>query len=132
MVLHGHEHTYQRTRPLRFSPLDLAKAADAGGRNRLVPGKFSIDTKFDGNTITHPEGIIYLVTGAGGKSMYDPGSNNRHETWLHKEDDNADYVVKFISDRHSLTVFEMDSTSLQFTQIDEWGREIDRCRITKS
>lgn len=131
LVLHGHEHTYQRTRPLRFEPADLSRAADTGARNRLVPGKFTIDTRFDGTTATRPNGIIYVVTGAGGKSLYDPELNNNRAKWLHKEDDNADYVERFVSDRHSFTVFEMDQHSLQFTQIDEWGREMDRCRITK-
>lgn len=131
MVLHGHEHTYQRTRPLRFAPSDTAQASRVNGKKRLVPGKFSIDRKFDGKSVTKPDGILYITTGAGGKELYDPQCNEKPAQWLHPEDDNADYVARFLSDRHSLTVFDMDQKSLLLTQIDEWGQTIDTCRITK-
>ena len=136
VLLHGHEHTYQRTRPIKFAPSDVSAAKNLNSIKRLVPGTFAIDRNFDGIKNTKPEGIIYLTTGAGGKHLYDAESNNNPESWLHEEDNKADnkadYVAKFISDRHSLTVFEMDSLSLQFTQIDEWGGEIDKIKITKS
>jgi acid phosphatase type 7 len=131
VVLHGHEHTYQRTRPLRFAPTDITEARDTTRKKRLVPGKFTIDRQFDGNTVTKPDGILYITTGAGGKELYDPGFTHAPAKWLHSEDDKADYVACFISDRHSLTVFDMDHRSLSLTQIDEWGREIDRVHITK-
>jgi hypothetical protein len=131
IVLHGHEHTYQRTRPLRFAPTNTTAASRINGKKRLVPGKFAIDRKFDGKTVTRPDGIIYITTGAGGKELYDPGFTDTPAHWLHPEDDNADYVARFISDRHSLTVFDLDRHSLALTQIDEWGREIDRVQITK-
>jgi len=40
--------------------------------------------------------------------------------------------VKMITDRHSLTIIDMDRKSLTFTQIDEWGRPIDRFIVTKA
>ena len=130
VVLHGHEHTYQRTRPIRFAPSDLAGAKKVGGKSRLVPGEFTVDRAFDGEKVTKPEGVLYLTTGAGGKHLYDPESNNNPAKWLHPEDKNIDYVVRFVSDRHSLTTCEMDRDSLTFTQIDGWGNRIDRFRIT--
>jgi 3',5'-cyclic AMP phosphodiesterase CpdA len=132
IVLHGHEHTYQRTRPIRFEPTVMGRAVPGVKKTRLVPGKFTIDRKFDGKSVTKPDGILYIVTGAGGKHLYDPESNANPKNWLHAEDDNADYVMRFISDRHSLSVFDMDHRSLHLTQIDEWGGVIDRCLITKS
>ena len=132
IVLHGHEHTYQRTRPFRFAPTDLSGAKAINDKHRLVPGTFTIDPHFDGKTVTKPDGVLYLVTGAGGKHLYDPESNDNPHKWLHPEDNNADYVARFVSDRHSLTVVEMDAKSLQFTQIDEWGAEIDRFTVTKA
>ena len=132
IVLHGHEHTYQRTRPFRFAPADLSRAKAINTKDRLVPGTFTIDPHFDGKTVTKPDGIVYLVTGAGGKHLYDPESNENPQKWRHPEDNNADYVVRFVSDRHSLTVVEMDARSLLFTQIDEWGAEIDRFTVTKA
>jgi hypothetical protein len=131
VILHGHEHTYQRTRPLRFAPTDLTGAKAVPKKNRLVPGKFTVDRSFDGKKFTKPNGILYIVTGAGGKHLYDPESHDNPTNWLHSEDDNADYVARFVSDRHSLTVFDIDRVSLRLTQIDEWGNEIDHCRITK-
>ncbi len=132
VVLHGHEHGYQRTRPLRFAPSDVSQAKAVNSRRRLVPGAFAIDRKFDGRTTTKPDGILYVVTGAGGKHLYDPESNDNPPKWLHPEDGNADYVVRFVSDRHSLTIIDMDARALHFKQIDEWGTDIDRFTITKA
>jgi hypothetical protein len=131
VVLHGHEHNYQRTRPLRFAPKDPAAASAVNEKKRLVPGAFAVDRKFDGATETRPDGILYVTTGAGGKHLYDTDWNRRPDLWRHKEDDSADYVAAFVSDRHSLTVFDMDARSLTLTQVDQWGAVVDRCRITK-
>ena len=71
--LHGHEHVYQRTLPLRFAPGDLSKAAPGSHvSDRRIPGTFTLDTTFDGKMHTKPNGIIYITTGAGGKELYDP------------------------------------------------------------
>lgn len=132
LVLSGHEHNYQRTRPLRFVPSDLAGAKAVGHGARLVPGTFTVDREFDGKKKTKPNGIIYLTTGAGGNSLYDREMNNQPATWLHEEDARADYVDTMISDRHSLTVIDVDGHSLTWAQVDEWGVEIDRAKITKN
>lgn len=132
IVLHGHEHNYQRTRPFHFSPKNPADASqNIGTKKRLVPGTFTIDRAFDGVTKTKPDGITYVTTGAGGKHLYDTDWNRRPDLWRHKEDDNADYIAAFVSDRHSLTVFEMDAKSLVLTQIDQWGRLLDKVVFTK-
>jgi hypothetical protein len=44
----------------------------------------------------------------------------------------VDYVTKVISDRHSITVIDMDARSLAIRQIDEWGNEIDRFKIERA
>ncbi len=72
MVLSGHEHTYQRTRPIRFAPRDLSDAKLVNKSNRLVPGDFAVDRTYDGVKSVKPDGVIYLTTGAGGKHLYDP------------------------------------------------------------
>ena len=131
LVLNGHEHVYQRTRPLRFSPSDLTAAHTVGESKRLIPGQFTVDRKFDGTAITKPEGIIYVTTGAGGNSLYDPEMNRNPKNWLHKEDLEADYVAQMVTDRHSLTVIDMEEQTLTLRQIDEWGQEIDHVRISK-
>ena len=131
MCLHGHEHNYQRTRPMTFAPRDTARAKDINSLNRLVPGTFTIDRAFDGRHATKPQGIIYITTGAGGKHLYDRDQHQNPPKWTHAEDDHADYIARFISDRHSLTVFELDSESFLMRQIDEAGEEIERIRVTK-
>ena len=132
VVLSGHEHNYQRARPLRFEPSGPGKSADVGGKDRRVPGTFSIDRAFDGVSRTQPDGILHIVTGAGGKHLYDPGWTDNPARWTHADDGNADYVVKMVTDRHSLTVFDVDGPRLAMAQIDEQGVEFDRIIVTKS
>lgn len=130
--LHGHEHTYQRTMPFRFRPTDLSKAAPSHTDDRRIPGTFTVDTVFDGQKKTRPDGIIYITTGAGGKELYDPGFDNAPEKWRHPDDNNVAYVARFFSEQHSLTVFDLQASSLTLTQIDETGKEVDRVQISKA
>ncbi len=132
VCLHGHEHTYQRTRPFRFKPSDESQAKLAGKSKRLVPGTFTVDRRFDGKTVTKPDGIVYITTGAGGKHLYDPDQNGAPGSWLHEEDANADYCAKMVTDRHSLTIVDLDARTLTLRQVDEWGGEIDKIVITKA
>jgi hypothetical protein len=130
-VLGGHEHNYQRARPLRFSPSGPGKSADIGANDRRVPGTFRIDRTFDGVSDTRPDGVLYVVTGAGGKHLYDPAFTNNPALWAHADDGQADYVVKMVADRHSLSVFDVDGNSVTMAQIDETGAEIDCITVTK-
>ncbi len=132
VCLHGHEHVYQRTKPLRFAPTDTSNADPSHGGHRLIPGVFAIDTAFDGRAHTKPNGIIYITTGAGGKELYDPGFDDAPEKWLHVEDGNVAYNARFLSSVHSFTVIDLDGGTLTLTQIDETGKERDRIQITKS
>jgi len=128
-VLSGHEHNYQRTRPLRFQPGDAAKAAAINEKDRQVGGAFTVDRAFDGTANTRPDGILYITTGAGGNTLYDADYNNNPSKWRLPGD--PDYVVRMVSDRHSLTVFDIDGNSLLMRQIDEFGHEIDRLSVAK-
>ena len=131
IVLSGHEHTYQRAKPLRFMPNDRGQSADIGAKNRRVAGTFTVDHQFDGISRTRPDGVLYIVTGAGGKHLYDPGFTDNPALWTHEEDDHADYVSRMITDRHSLSVFDIDGKHLTMAQIDEAGQDIDRIVLTK-
>jgi hypothetical protein len=131
IVLSGHEHTYQRTRPLRFTPAGPGGAPDRSGNDRRVPGIFRVDDRFDGAAATRADGIQYITTGAGGKQLYDAGYTDAPAQWLHDDDGRVAYVARMVSDRHSFTVFDIDESGLLMTQIDQWGQEIDRIRITK-
>jgi hypothetical protein len=75
--------------------------------------------------------VLYIVTGAGGKHLYDPGFTDNPALWTHEEDDHADYVSRMITDRHSLSVFDIDGKHLTLAQIDEAGQDIDRIVVTK-
>jgi hypothetical protein len=132
IVFNGHEHNYQRTRPIRFAPKDLSGAKLVGKGKRYVPGDFTVDRSFDGVHNTKLDGVIHMTTGAGGKHLYDPELNDNPQNWIHPEDNNVDYVTKVISDRHSITVIDMDARSLAIRQIDEWGNEIDRFKIERA
>lgn len=131
VVLCGHEHTYQRTVPLRFAPTETKNASAVGTKARLVPGRFTLDRAYDGVRHTQPDGVIYVTTGAGGKHLYDPELNDNPALRLHPEDGNLNFLASFNSDRHSLTVVDMDAQSLSFRQVDQWGGTIDRFRITR-
>jgi hypothetical protein len=65
MVFNGHEHNYQRTFPIR------ANANVAAGPSPTAPEAVSIDTSFDGVTQTVPDGVLYIVEGAGGNRDFD-------------------------------------------------------------
>ena len=130
--LHGHHHSYQRTRPLRFKPSDLSRATPDHAADRRIPGAFTVDMAFDGQAKTRPDGIQYVTTGAGGKELYDPDFTDAPAKWLHADDKDAAYVARFISNTHSLTVFDIHGPSLTLTQIDEAGKEVDRLQVTKA
>ena len=131
IVFHGHEHNYQRTRPFHFTPSGPGAAARLNSSDRLVPGSFTIDTDFDGQKVTHAQGVIYLTTGAGGKQLYDPDFTNSPSKWLRPEDGKVDYVSRLVADRHSLSVIDIEGPALTLRQVDEGGQEIDRVRLTK-
>jgi hypothetical protein len=129
IVLSGHEHNYQRTRPLRFAPAGNGAAARLNVGDRLVPGRFTVDRAFDGRRATRLDGIIYLTTGAGGNRLYDPEFTGRPAAWLRPEDGSVAYVARLVADRHSLTVVDMTGQALVLRQVDAEGRELDRIRI---
>ncbi len=131
-VLSGHEHNYQRTLPLRFAPRSDAKARAVQTKDRVVPGEFTLDQKFDGTQNVRAAGAIHITTGAGGKYLYDAEYNNRPEKWTLEGDGGVPFVAQMVSDRHSLTVFDLDGPELVMRQVDERGNEIDRVRISKA
>jgi acid phosphatase type 7 len=65
LVFNGHEHNYQRTRPLRATPAAVDVRVSSG------PPAVLIDTEFDGDKQRVPNGIIHVVEGAGGNRDFD-------------------------------------------------------------
>ncbi len=73
LVFNGHVHNYQRTYPMTFVPASENGARPTKGpdgklsKARRVDGTWTLDKKFNGKSDTTPEGVIYVVTGAGGQ-----------------------------------------------------------------
>ena len=118
LVLAGHVHNYQRTAPLRFQPTKI------GERGRPVEGSFQVDEAFDGQTHTRAQGIIHIVTGAGGAELYDPWQTDAKTSWQH-------WTRAFVSDQHSFTVLDVDGKTLKLHQLNASGRELDAITMTK-
>ncbi|MDB6104454.1 MAG: hypothetical protein JWO52_4453 [Gammaproteobacteria bacterium] len=66
MVFNGHEHNYQRTLPIRATDRTAATPATTAGSPAVY-----VDQRFDGTQNTVPDGVLYLVEGAGGNRDFD-------------------------------------------------------------
>ena len=124
VVFSGHVHNYQRTRPLRFLAKPAPDRTFNSGGSYAIAGDFEIDQTFDGSSDTSPDGVLYIVTGAGGAGAYDPDQTDNPPTW-------QPFTQKLISDTYSFTVVDVDGRSLKLRQVTENGDEIDRMTITK-
>jgi 3',5'-cyclic AMP phosphodiesterase CpdA len=123
LVFSGHIHNYQRSYPLRFRPEPRpdGRLVDAKGH---VAGQWTLDRTFDGQTRTRPDGIIYLVTGAGGARLYDSSQHGDTASLL-------PYTARFASDNHSLTIVDVEADRLTVRQVTGEGEEIDRFVVTR-
>lgn len=66
LVFNGHDHNYQRSRPLRATARTAGPLSTTAG----TPAVY-VDQKFDGNSQTVPDGVLYLVEGAAGNRDFD-------------------------------------------------------------
>ena len=123
LVFCGHVHNYQRSYPLRFVP-----EKDGGGKGvrdkDLVRGRWVLDKKYDGRTRTRPGGVIYLVTGAGGADLYNPEQQDDPESW-------QEFTFKYQAKVHSLTIADVEGSTLTVRQVSADGEELDRFVVTK-
>jgi hypothetical protein len=89
-----------------------------------VDGKITIDRAYDGTVNTRPDGVIYLVTGAGGADLYDEDQTDAVSTW-------QPFTTKFVANIHSLTVVDVTATTATVRQVDADGAELDRFVIAR-
>jgi hypothetical protein len=128
IVFAGHVHNYQRTYPMTFKPDNPGNQLVAGANNiktgKIVNGFWSLDKSFDGKRDTKPNGIIYIVTGAGGQGLYNPEQTKNKDSW-------QKFTIRFESRVHSYTVMDVNGNTLVLRQLDINGKEVDRIKISK-
>lgn len=107
LVLMGHVHNYQRTRPAR-----------------KIGDRWVWDLDFDGVRRTRPQGPIYVVSGAGGGPLYDKALASKRPQW-------NSWMAAAVS-KHSVSVVDVDASSLRFRQLSPDGRVLDQFRIDRS
>jgi acid phosphatase type 7 len=123
VVFNGHVHNYQRTYPLRFRPAPRPNAGPAR-QDVPIPGEWTLDTQYDGQSRARPDGIIYLVTGGGGAALYNPEQDDDQSSW-------QPFTKKLVSRVHSLTIVDVDARTLLVRQVAVNGDELDRFSVTK-
>ena len=124
IVFAGHVHNYQRTRPLKFLARPTADRTFKRAGTNAIDGDFQFDQSFDGVKETTPDGVLYIVTGAGGAGAYDPDQTDNQPTW-------QPFTTKMVSDVYSFTMVDVDGRRLTMKQISEHGEELDRVVVTK-
>lgn len=119
----GHSHSYQRSMPLHFS---ASKVSDQDHDKQLgfVMGKFKLDRVYDGVKSCKPNGVIYLVTGAGGAPLTHPQLEDDSSLWL-------PFTKKFACRQFSFTSCKINGRTLQVEQTADDGSVLDQFTITK-
>lgn len=128
LYLAGHVHNYQRSKPFRFEPAGERKPGVS-----MTDGKFHIDSDFDGMKKTVPNGIIHIVSGGGGASLYKDDMKKNTEYFLQSHPNNwAPFTEKHVSDRHSFVTIELTPERLELKALDGLtGEAFDTIVITK-
>jgi uncharacterized repeat protein (TIGR01451 family) len=83
LVFNGHEHNYQRSLPLRVIG-DVTQSPTTA-----APPVVAVDTAFDGAAHSIPDGVLYLVEGAGGDRDFDNNLPNPRGSSLGIDQDDA-------------------------------------------
>lgn len=122
LVFTGHVHNYQRSYPMQFTAqIGLnGKQRQASG---LVNGTWVLDRSFDGATNTRPRSPIYLVTGAGEQSLYNPEQETDPASW-------QEFTYAFKSTRNSLTNVKVQGNTLSVQQVSATGEVLDSFTLT--
>jgi acid phosphatase type 7 len=123
VVFSGHVHNYQRTYPLQFTP-DKDRHGKPVRDNNKVPGHWRLDKVFDGRSQSRPQGVIYIITGAGGNTLYNPEQQDDPGSW-------QPFTCRFVSKMHTLTIADVIGTTLTVRQVSAEGAELDRFTVTK-
>lgn len=121
MVFSGHAHNYQKSYPMKFNAF-RKHGNPSTNADGTVSGEFVLDKQFDGKKNFHPNGVIYIVSGAGGAALY--GSTPVLT-------DPTNFTDKFDASVHSFSLCEIDKNELKYSQISEDGHTLDTFKIKK-
>ena len=110
LVLNGHVHNYQRSKPIELSFKPFLSTA-------LNANDWTVDKAFNGTTVTSTEGVVRIVTGGGGAPLYNPELEPTPDKWL-------PFTEKYHV-RHSFSQLDFEGDKLKFTQIDLEGKTLD-------
>lgn len=105
LVLAGHVHNYQRSKPLRL----------------VGDEKFELDTQFDGSKVKQAKGPIYLVEGAGGAPLYDI-----NQDFITKQPFTEVYIG-----RYGFGSLEADAKTLSYRHFNVGGEVADKFELAK-
>jgi predicted phosphodiesterase len=123
IVFSGHVHNYQRSFPLTFAPAPQP-GGSVSGPNGEVAGEWHLDKTFGDGAAAKPRGVIYIISGAGGASLYNPEQQNDPASW-------QTFTNKFISQVHSFSVVDVDGKTLSLKQVSDTGAVLDTFSIRK-
>lgn len=70
-----------------------------------------------------PNGVVSLVTGAGGAKLNNPQQSGAKDSW-------QSFTTKFVSDVNSFTLVDVDGSKATLRQNDASGSEVDRFVIS--
>ncbi len=119
LVFCGHCHYYERHKPLRFRPSVVRPAADG-----TVDGALIVDDKFDGVTNTVPDGVICVITGAGGRTVSEEAKRSAGDRTV--------TTAKLVDDKRSFTVLDVDGKVLTLRQLGSDLSELDKIVVRKT
>ncbi|HEY9777850.1 MAG TPA: metallophosphoesterase [Planktothrix sp.] len=118
-VFSGHCHYYHCSKPLRFAPQQPSPEITSLEYCE-IKGDIETDDKFDGKTQTTPKGVIYLVSGAGGK-LVDRPLVPSPKSWTRKQ----------VCDARSITLLDITPRQVIVKQVSEDGKELDSFTVSK-
>ena len=119
LVFNGHCHFYERSFPISVK-LD-GEPAQAQNLDGTVKGTAYLDKGFDGVTSCVPQGVIYVVTGAGGR----PSDDDHRPISM-------PFAAKLVNEINSFTMVDVDGETLTLRQLGVDGNELDRIVIRKA
>jgi hypothetical protein len=122
VVFTGHNHCYERSFPVRFRPDNAKSILPLHTEDTPVAGTFEVDQQFDGVTHTQPNGVVYIVDGAGGAVFY------AHSQPEHLKP----FTQVYDQSQHSFTYISINRKRMEAVQIGANGAEIDRFVIDKT